>query len=1257
MNGYYDPWLVAGAFLIALVAAFVALELARRIATVQGRIAWLWLSGGAFAFGLGIWSMHFVGMLAFHLPIALAYDPLITMLSGVPAVLASGLMLFMFYRGRFSRLRVAVASLVMGLGIAGMHYIGMAAIPVVPAIRYEPAMVGLSVLVAVIVAYAALRLLFAFSASRNFLHKALAATLMAAAVCAMHFTGMAAAQFAPDTVCAVPAGALDSLTLAAIVATNTLVALLVTMGLAVYDSRAEERDRKNIEILNRVNAELRERTRRAERLAEELETNQRSLLQFRTAVESSADAMFLIDRDTMRYADVNETACQLSGYSRDELLRLGPADVNVDSPQEMVGLFDETISLGSQGGRARGDRRLIRRKDGAVVPVEVRRTAVVAGGRQIIVSVARDISERERKERALRESEARFRSLTALSSDWYWEQDEQLRFTFVSGGSIEGGGLAPGGPHPALGKRRWELDLIVDDEALQAHKAMLEGRQPFQNFEFGVRGADGEMLYISTSGVPIFDDEHGRFVGYRGVGRNITAQRRTAQLRESSEQRLRRMVERLPAGAVYVFGNSLEFNPKAEEITGYRGPELPTLDAWFSALYPGRGEAVKTLYLQDRQAAFPGSRVVPIVRKDGTERLVEFVAYGDDAGEIWLLSDVTERALAEEKFRLLFEQSADALLLYDDAGVIDCNAAALTMLHCQRKPALLGVKAEQFCPELSTRLAPAPEPEAGAAASPRRFEAAIRRVDGSQFPAEVALTRFRLGVRSVVLAVWHDLSQRKKSEAATMLAREQLRLALIASKRVLFDWRLASGEVFLDERWAEMLGGEPGATHTTIQALAALVHPDDQQEVASKVRAVVKGETPFYEVEHRVRAASGEYVWVQSQGKVVERDADGRAVRVSGTNADITGRKRAEGELLSAHEDLATGLSALERRNEEMLVLAELNSLLLSCVSVDEACAAIPKYAEQLFAGDRGALFLVDGTDARLELAVAWGAQPEQWSSLTPPECWALRRSRVHQVGDRARSPACQHLAGQDLAHGYTCLPLLLQGDLLGLVTLVYAPAASEVDAPARVELRRERLAGVFSEQVALALSNIRLRDDLRQQTVRDPLTGLHNRRYLDESLGKELARCRRTGGAFSALLIDIDHFKKINDGFGHDAGDAVLKMVARALVAVAREGDVICRYGGEEFVMLLCDTDLPGGEQAALRVLQAVRDLRVEHGGKDIGALSVSIGLAGFPQHGQTKEAVIGAADHAMYRAKTAGRDQLMVGGAPAKDEALERR
>ena len=192
----------------------------------------------------------------------------------------------------------------------------------------------------------------------------------------------------------------------------------------------------------------------------------------------------------------------------------------------------------------------------------------------------------------------------------------------------------------------------------------------------------------------------------------------------------------------------------------------------------------------------------------------------------------------------------------------------------------------------------------------------------------------------------------------------------------------------------------------------------------------------------------------------------------------------------------------------------------------------------------------------------------------------------------------------------------------------------------------RQQLAITLSEQIAMALSNIRMREHLRQQTIRDPLTGLYNRRFLEDALNREAARCKRNGGAFSVLMMDLDHFKRFNDSFGHDAGDAVLRSLAKALQENARDSDLACRYGGEEFMLVLPDTDSKGAAVQAQRILEVVRDLAVTHNGKTLGSLTISIGLAVYPHDGDTVKALMRSADQALYDAKAGGRDRVAVAG-----------
>jgi diguanylate cyclase (GGDEF)-like protein len=184
-------------------------------------------------------------------------------------------------------------------------------------------------------------------------------------------------------------------------------------------------------------------------------------------------------------------------------------------------------------------------------------------------------------------------------------------------------------------------------------------------------------------------------------------------------------------------------------------------------------------------------------------------------------------------------------------------------------------------------------------------------------------------------------------------------------------------------------------------------------------------------------------------------------------------------------------------------------------------------------------------------------------------------------------------------------------------------------------------LATMLADQVALALSNLSLRDVLRQQALRDPLTGLYNRRHLDAALARELERTAEHQTPLSLIIADIDHFKRINDTWGHAAGDAVLQMVAQALSHQVRSTDVVCRMGGEEFVLVLPDTPLEVASRRAERV-RALLESTCALQDPPVGRVTVSLGVAAAPAHGQTSGALLAAADAALYRAKAAGRNRV---------------
>jgi NO-binding membrane sensor protein with MHYT domain/serine phosphatase RsbU (regulator of sigma subunit) len=257
MQGAYNLWLVAVSYAVAVAACFAALELGGRVVSARGRAVWGWMAGGSLSIGVGIWSMHFIGMLAFHLPIALSYDAGITVSSAAPAILCAAMVLELVRQGGLHGWRLASAATLLGTGIAGMHYTGMAAIPIAPAISYQPAWFLTSIAVAIAVAYIALKLAFSLShTARAPAMKMLAALVMGGAVAAMHYTGMAAARFAPDAICTVAPGAIDNMWLAVVIAFSTGLILISTIAILTFDARFVHENAGMVAALQQANAEL-----------------------------------------------------------------------------------------------------------------------------------------------------------------------------------------------------------------------------------------------------------------------------------------------------------------------------------------------------------------------------------------------------------------------------------------------------------------------------------------------------------------------------------------------------------------------------------------------------------------------------------------------------------------------------------------------------------------------------------------------------------------------------------------------------------------------------------------------------------------------------------------------------------------------------------------------------------------------------------------------------------------------------------------
>lgn len=347
-------------------------------------------------------------------------------------------------------------------------------------------------------------------------------------------------------------------------------------------------------------------------------------------------------------------------------------------------------------------------------------------------------------------------------------------------------------------------------------------------------------------------------------------------------------------------------------------------------------------------------------------------------------------------------------------------------------------------------------------------------------------------------------------------------------------------------------------------------------------------------------------------------------------------------ELARAQDQLRESLNETQAYTREVEAINELVKLLQSCLSLEEAHSLAARVLQRFFAA--GSLLLLNSSRNLLDVGLTWGDGARKTGPFSPESCWALRRGERHLVGPGSVNLLCAHTDDASAA-SHLCLPMIAQGDSLGVLSIDDSSLCDSA-ANGRAVHRKIRLAETLSEQIALAFANLQLRDTLKYQSVRDSLTGLFNRRHMEESLERELLRAARNHTEVSVLMIDIDHFKRFNDMFGHEAGDFLLCELGGVLRFNVRGADIACRYGGEEFLLIMAETSLESGFQRAEAIRQQVAELQVRHHGQSLRKITVSIGVAAFPVHGETSAGIVNAADEALYQAKREGRDRVVVAG-----------
>jgi diguanylate cyclase (GGDEF)-like protein/PAS domain S-box-containing protein len=361
---------------------------------------------------------------------------------------------------------------------------------------------------------------------------------------------------------------------------------------------------------------------------------------------------------------------------------------------------------------------------------------------------------------------------------------------------------------------------------------------------------------------------------------------------------------------------------------------------------------------------------------------------------------------------------------------------------------------------------------------------------------------------------------------------------------------------------------------------------------------------------------------------------------------EVTERIQTALRLKDQAEALRRSITELQTRTDQATLLNEMGDFLQSCEASSEAAKIATDYGSRLFPSSSfGALFIFKSSRNALEIEGQWGKSEDSESSFVPDSCWALRRGHPHWSEFPAASVVCTHISRTD-SHICLCVPMMARGETLGILHVRYGPSLFEKSETATDTWRQSQrlLAVSAATQVALAVASLRLRESLRDQSIRDPLTGLFNRRFMQESLDRELQRARRKERALAVIFIDIDHFKRFNDIFGHDAGDTILRSFADLLRSFFRGDDVLCRYGGEEFALILPESN---EQDAALRMnafRQNVKRMAVLHESQPLDPITVSVGIAAFPKHGSSIESLLRTADQALYVSKAEGRDRVSI-------------
>lgn len=591
---------------------------------------------------------------------------------------------------------------------------------------------------------------------------------------------------------------------------------------------------------------------------------------------------------------------------------------------------------------------------------------------------------------------------------------------------------------------------------------------------------------------------------------------------------------------------------------------------------------------------------------------------------------------SEERYQVLFSNAPVGITVTDLQGNFAASNQAIQELLGYDSDELAAIKISDFYLDKKARQRLIDLSEKYGVV--RDFETEFALKNGKQVTVLINTDLIELENKKVLLTSIRDITSIKKAEGALKKERD-FTDAILETADSLILVLDHEGRITRFNRTCERKSGY--TIKDVKNKYVWEVFPGDREVSQNIFNQLLSGVSPVVH-ESVWKTKNGETRLISWSSSVLP-GKENKLEYIVGTGIDITAQRQAETALHEANEKLSNWVEELEQRNKEMALLGDMGGQLQLCQSIDEIFSISAQYIQKICPNSHGAIYMINPSNNFAEGKEFWGEPVFTDPVFLSTSCWATRRSGPHLIDKEHPGLRCEHITGPEDCQ-YLCVPMMAQGEIMGILHLNHLESDEEKKRSTLYTRHKVQLVMNLAEDVALALSNLKLREKLHEQSIRDALTGLFNRRYMEETLTRELYRAEREKISVGVIMFDIDHFKQFNDISGHDAGDALLVALGAYMNNNIRKGDIVCRFGGEEFFIVLPGADIENTRVRAEGFRKGVAALSVNHLGKPLNKCTISLGVAAFPQNGATAEALIKSADNALYRAKNTGRDRVVV-------------